>query len=182
MISKAYKAVLQEKHRVKPWSGTHGKYAEEVLMRACKGDRILDFGCAKQDLKKRVKEIVGNDVDVVGYDPGQPGLDIFPEGDFDIVVATDVLEHIEPETLEMTLLTLGIVCRKAMFFVVSTRATGNKLPDGRDHHLIVKPREWWEEKFRKFLYPSYDYEFRWENKNDFACWLTRKKRERTDKP
>ena len=172
MISESYRVTLRLKNERKPWGGTMGKYAGEVLTRSREGDRILDFGCAKQDLKKRIKELAGDVIEVVGYDPAQPGLDVFPSGTFDTVVATDVLEHVEPDMLESTMRNLEAVCKRQMYFVVGTVLTGNQLPDGRDHHLIVQPRRWWEEFFAQSM-PEWKYEFCWDNRKDFACWLTR---------
>lgn len=97
---------------------------------------ILDYGCGKRKLEEALGYPIKN------YDPAIPGLDARPER-ADVVVCSDVLEHIEPECLDDVLNDLQRVTRKAGFFVISTRKAEKKLPDGRNAHLIVKPYQWW---------------------------------------
>lgn len=172
LISASYKAALQEKERTNPWKGTKGKYAPEVAARIRKGDRILDFGCARQTLGALLRSTYRFHGEVVGYDPAQPGLDRFPEGKFHIVVATDVLEHIEPQYLIPTLQLLESRCLREMFLVISTRATGCTLSDGLDHHRIVQPKTWWLETLGA-AFPAWSIEEVFTAKKDFGCWVAR---------
>lgn len=170
LISKEYLAALREKNDVKPWSGTRGVYAEEVAKRVRPMDEVLDFGCAHQALGRRLKDI--SPVNRVhGYDPAQPELATWPEGKFHIIVATDVMEHVEPQYLEPTLRRFNQCCTRAMFFVIATTATGKKLPNGWDHHLIVESQQWWLDRFARVL-PFWQVEVIWTKPKEFACWLT----------
>jgi 2-polyprenyl-3-methyl-5-hydroxy-6-metoxy-1,4-benzoquinol methylase len=169
LITDQYLAALREKNRVKPWRGTKGVYATVVAERLLPEDTVLDFGCARQDLARRLKEL-GKPNKVVGYDPGQPELATWPDGKFDIIVATDVLEHIEPQFLEPTLRRLNAACNREMFFVVATRLAGELLPNGVDHHLIVQPYNWWMERLG-FILPVWERETVWQTPKAFACWL-----------
>jgi hypothetical protein len=61
----------------------------------------------------------------------------------DLVVCTDVLEHVEPELLDTVLRHLRSLARKAVFVVIATRPSNKTLSDGRNAHLIVETAEWW---------------------------------------
>jgi len=169
LLSDGYLEALREKNARKPFTGTQGRYAGAVVQRVLKGDRVLDFGCAHQALKTQL-EFLQPSVRVVGYDPAIPSLSEFPDGKFDIIVATDVLEHIEPEYIADTLKLFDQRCTRAMFFVIGTVETGKKLSNGYDHHLIVQSRQAWEAWFAQML-PRWRYVFEGENKKDFVCWL-----------
>lgn len=76
------------------------------------------------------------------YDPGIEELDLKPEPR-DMVVCTDVLEHIEPDCVDNVLDDLKRVTKKIAFIDVCTVEAIQKLPDGRNAHLIIEPMEWW---------------------------------------
>jgi len=99
---------------------------------------LLDFGCGKQALK----DALGIAEGYIPYDPAIPGIDASP-APADLVVSTDVLEHIEPEYLDAVLDDLRRVTRKVGFFAVHTGAALNHLPDGRNAHLIQQSPKWW---------------------------------------
>ncbi len=108
---------------------------------------VLDYGCGQGTLKDAVKKRYGR----VGlrfdeYDPAIPGKDSMPCF-ADVVVVTDVLEHVEPERLDAVLAHLRLLTRKAILAVVSIVPTANILVDGRNAHLIVRPAMWWRKKF-----------------------------------
>lgn len=121
------------------WSPTVSQIAH---MFGC--TEILDYGCGKGTLKANLGGIVRE------YDPSIPGKDHDPEP-ADMVVCTDVLEHIEPDLLDDVLQHLASKVRKVLFFSVSSRPAKKTLPDGRNAHLIIQPREWWLERMRKYL-------------------------------
>lgn len=98
---------------------------------------LLDYGCGKQALKDALGIVEG----YVPYDPAIPGIDA-PPVPTDLVVCTDVLEHVEPEMLDAVLDDLQRVTRIG-FFAVHTGAALNHLPDGRNAHLIQEPARWW---------------------------------------
>jgi hypothetical protein len=100
---------------------------------------VLDYGCGKQTLKALLPY-------VVGYDPCIPGLDD-PPSPADLVVCTDVLEHIEPTCLAAVLDDLQRVTGSALFATIATGPAKKFLADGRNAHLIQKPIEWWLPKF-----------------------------------
>jgi hypothetical protein len=97
---------------------------------------VLDYGCGQRTLEKGLGFAIRN------YDPCIEGLDA-PPTPADLVVCTDVLEHIEPDCLDEVLDDLRRVTRRFGFFVIATRPALKTLPDGRNAHLIQEGEEWW---------------------------------------
>lgn len=140
LISEEYIRLNAELHRARPDYGAHGgKWAEHVknLVHHYKAGSVLDYGCGKQALAEQLRLPF-----VRSYDPALPGLDLPPDP-ADLVVCTDVLEHVEPDSLSAVLTDLAGLTRKAGFLVVATRPAAKTLPDGRNAHLIQRPAEWW---------------------------------------
>jgi hypothetical protein len=96
---------------------------------------ILDYGAGKGLLSKAIP-LVRN------YDPAIDDWSGEPEP-ADLVVCTDVLEHVEPEHLHEVLDHLAELTCKVIFLSVATRPAKKKLADGRNAHLIVEEAEWW---------------------------------------
>ncbi len=124
-----------------------GRWVQPVLA-LCEELRtrdILDYGCGQRTLEGHLGFPIAN------YDPCIPGLDAPPEP-AEIVVCTDVLEHVEPECLDEVLDDLKRVTRNAGLFLVATRPAERVLADGRNAHLIQQPKSWWlphiERRFR----------------------------------
>lgn len=119
------------------WSGI---VADQIRNRGCSS--VLDYGCGAGTLARDLVGMGISGLRVAEYDPGIPGKDRLP--DFaDLVVCTDVLEHVEMDRLDTVLTHLKTLARKAVFAVISTRSANHILPDGRNAHLIVQPADWW---------------------------------------
>lgn len=149
MISKEYRALIQQKHREQRWGeGGHlwAPYLTYRLDELCLPYQILDYGCGRGTLKAVLPSIA----DVREYDPGVPGKDAAP-APAEVVVCTDVLEHVEEDQLDGVLAHLAqLVCRYGLL-VICCRPAKEKLPDGRNAHLIVQPPLWWLEQLRRFF-------------------------------
>ena len=117
-------------------------------------DRMLDYGSGKgyQYLALRVHEKWGGILPVC-YDPGVVQLRIKPEGKFNGIICTDVLEHIEEADVDGLLDDLfGFADEHAFVFlsIACRPAKRKKLPDGRNVHVTVKLPEWWDDKLERF--------------------------------
>lgn len=131
------------------YGGRGDKWAGVVLQLAIeyKATSILDYGCGQGSLAKALRTFPAN-ARVAEYDPAISGKDVLP--DFaDLVVCTDVLEHIEPDRLDTVLAHLKLLARKALWIVVSTKHSNKKLPDGRNAHIIIMPASWWKKQFQR---------------------------------
>lgn len=108
---------------------------------------ILDYGCGKGTLGAALGFAIQE------YDPAVAGKDTAP-APADIVVCTDVLEHIEPDRLEAVLDDLQRLTRRVLYVHVATVPAHKTLSDGRNAHLIVEPWSWWRERMNKRWWPS----------------------------
>lgn len=104
---------------------------------------VLDYGCGKGKLQE------GLDFPIQSYDPCIEKHSQRPRK-ADIVICTDVLEHIEPELLENVLWDIHGLTGKVVFLTISTRKAAKTLPDGRNAHLIVEKPAWWFERLDMF--------------------------------
>ncbi len=110
-------------------------------------ETVLDYGCGKGMLRKALQ----NPEWFTEYDPAIGGKNGKPEP-ADLVICTDVLEHIEPELLDNVLEDLARCARRAAYVTVATRPAKKFLADGRNAHLIIQDREWWLERLRKHFF------------------------------
>ena len=147
LITADYRELNRQLHVSNPLYGTSGvKHIETVLKLAegIKTQSILDYGCGKGLLAK------GLPFPIWEYDPAIEGKDELPRP-ADLVVCTDVLEHIEPDLLKPVLADLARCVKKVGYFVVHTGPAVKKLTDGRNAHLIQQGKAWWEKVLGKFF-------------------------------
>ena len=161
-ITKYYKAQLQELHagRVdKKWGNSGARnFGNQLVGYISKFRRIttvLDFGAGQGTLGQYVTEACPW-VKWTSYDPGIPGIDTLPTGKFDLIVSSDVLEHIEPEEIDNVLEWLHEHARMSQYHHIACFEAGARLPDGRLAHLIVEDVHWWKDKF---TLPNWDIQF-----------------------
>jgi len=156
MISEEYRELNRKLHETNPDYGTSGeKYAklvQELLQAPPFGGQectILDYGCGKSTLRAALTRLEGvihtNEKNWQDFDPCIPSKDAPPKP-ADLVVCTDVLEHIEPEFLDAVLDDLQRLTRISLFALIATRPAGKNLPDGRNAHLTVEGPNWWVPK------------------------------------
>jgi hypothetical protein len=69
----------------------------------------------------------------------------------DLVICTDVLEHIEPDKIDFVLDDLKRCVKKLGYFTIHTGPAAKTLPDGRNTHLLQHDEKWWSEKLVKFF-------------------------------
>lgn len=138
-ITDSYLELNKKLHESNPNFGTSGKkYIEDVMRLAAslKTEDILDYGCGKSTLSLNLP------FSIKQYDPAIPKYSSAPRP-ADIVVCTDVIEHIEPVYIENVLDHLESLTRVACFLTGATRPAQKTLADGRNAHLIVKSSRWW---------------------------------------
>lgn len=153
LISNEFRELNSQLHREKLEYGVGGgKYADAVigLVKTLKkkGDilipSVLDYGCGKGYLAKKLPFPIWE------YDPAISGKDASPMP-ADLVVCTDVLEHIEPDKLLFVLDDLRRCVKKMGFFIIHTGAARKKYADGRNTHLIQQGKDWWEGQLENFF-------------------------------
>jgi hypothetical protein len=151
LLSETYRAQLRALHSGK-WGDEGHTWATPVASYAATigAPTILDYGCGKGTLAPALRERFFL---VTEYDPAIVGKDT-PPSPADLVASTDVLEHIEPESLDEVLAHIASLARVGVFLVISCRRAVARLPDGRNAHLIVESPEWWRDKLARH-WPSY---------------------------
>lgn len=146
LISDGYRSLNAELHNSNPAYGiSSSKWAATVraLAKSLKATTVLDYGAGKCRLREGLEEFDGTlPFALFEYDPAIPQLH---EGKrpAELVVCTDVLEHVEPDCLGSVLDDLRACTIKAAFLTVATRPAKKTLADGRNAHLIQKNARWW---------------------------------------
>ena len=138
---------------------------------------ILDYGCGKgrqYDLREvhipgveGVFESVQDywEVDFVHcYDPSYAPFSALPEGKFDGVICTDVLEHCPEPDMPWIVGELFAYASRFVFANVACYPARKRLPNGENAHVTLKPAAWWGELFRAAAerHPGVAWE----------CWIT----------
>ncbi len=152
MISDTYKKILTDIHENTPF-GKRSKVPKhlEDFIKDVKPNTILDFGCGKGRLVDRLREDYPK-ITVDGYDPGNKFFDKSLDDRYvDLLISTDVLEHVEPEYIDDTLKYLSTKS-KYIYHLIALSPAKLILSDGRNAHLIQESPEWWKQKFLKLNY------------------------------
>lgn len=151
-ISQEMKRLNTELHESNVHYGTGGgKYAEvtlDIVKKLTKANElpptVLDYGAGKQFLAKSLP------FPIQSYDPAVPAI-CEPPRPADIVLCTDVLEHIEPDKIDIVLDDLKRVTKQIGYFVIHLGPAIKTYADGRNAHLLQETPEWWEKKLKKFF-------------------------------
>ena len=98
---------------------------------------LLDYGCGKGALRSRL------DLRWIGYDPHVEKFNVEPEPQ-NFVMCFDVLEHIEQEFLSNVLNHIDTLAQNFVWLRIDTAPARKSLSDGRNAHLSLYPKEWWE--------------------------------------
>lgn len=152
-ISREYVELNRQLHDKLLTYGTSAAKWAPVVKVSCNVSNaisIVDYGCGKALLANALS----GEFDVQNYDPAIARYSARPVP-ADLVVCSDVLEHIEPHLLQAVLKDLRSLGRQGMFAVVSTRPAKKILSDGRNAHLIQQPGSWWVEKLMAHFHDVY---------------------------
>lgn len=146
LISAAYLAEQQRLHADPRGYGTKGrKWARFVDSVATHHHwpTILDYGCGQGSLARELRRIGWQHV--AEYDPAVDQKD-GPPSPADLVVCTDVLEHVEPDLVQNVVADLARLALRGLFVVISLVPTAKVLSDGRQAHISLHAASWWADK------------------------------------
>lgn len=163
LITPAYQSLQTEFHLQRPDYGvSSGRHCDNIigLAKALNTCDILDYGCGKAGLQKGIPWPIQN------YDPCMSEYLRRPKP-ADLVVCTDVLEHIEPECLKDVMDDLKALTGKALFVNIACRPAKKFLQDGRNAHLIQESPNWW----LSWLLPRFQLQSFQATKGDFTALL-----------
>ena len=85
--------------------------------------------------------------EVVCYDPCYTPLSKLPDGKFDGVICTDVLEHCPEQDMRWIIEELFSYATRFVYASVANFPARKRLPNGENAHCTVKPAEWWAPLF-----------------------------------
>ena len=133
-----------------------------------KSKTLLDYGCGKglQYTKWKHHEELGIDIPAL-YDPAVPQYKDLPDGPFDGVISTDVLEHIPEKHLPETFDQIFSRAERFVFLAICTRPAIAVLPSGENAHCTLKPCSWWAEQIQPYT-KIYTHIKTYGNDNDYV--------------
>ena len=152
LITDEYRYLNAKLHRVKSDYGAQGHKAAGKVLEYCLANdcySILDYGCGKGTLRKELSA-KGSKVPVFEYDPAIEGKTENPPI-CDMVVCTDVLEHVEPDLLDQVLSHVRMRTKVALYFEVHCGLAAKTLADGRNVHLSNHSPLWWKQKLTEYF-------------------------------
>ena len=146
-------------------------YAASIraLLRFTGSHTVLDYGAGKGNQYRLRVAANGKvyaslreywDVDAVTcYEPGQSATSHAPNHPDDLVVCTDVLEHIPVQDLPWVINEIFGHARHAVFCSIAAYPAFARLPDGENAHVTIRPPAWWHGLLQStaVLYPNVRY-------------------------
>jgi SAM-dependent methyltransferase len=112
---------------------------------------ILDYGSGKgnQYTVDKIHETHFNNIMPTLYDIGVDGIDVLPNDTFDMVISTDVLEHIPEDLIPNALEEIYNRAKKCVYLAIcNTENTKSKFSNGEGVHLTCKKGIWWINKIK----------------------------------
>ena len=110
---------------------------------------ILDYGCGKGGLVKALAEKYPK-IKVYGYDPAVEQFSIMPVDKVDLVVNTDVLEHIPEDELPETVQRIASISQN-VFFHLHHGSASQILENGENAHCTIWTPQQYAELFKKYF-------------------------------
>jgi trans-aconitate methyltransferase len=133
------------------YGSTSLKFIDEVsvMIEYLNPKSILDYGCGKgtliDEIQKRYPEIQCHK-----YDPSIPEYDTIPVSQADMVLNTDVLEHIPVDDIDEVLKNISSITQNVYFNLHHGRAS-TILPNGENAHCTVRSPNWYGKKLKQYF-------------------------------
>ena len=107
----------------------------------------IDYGCGKARAHKKFNfKGIWKLKELALYDPGVEEYSIKPTTPADLVICTDVMEHIPENLVDEVLADINALATKAIFFNIATTPASKRLVDGSNAHATVQRADWWQNK------------------------------------
>ena len=145
----------------------------KALIARSGADTLLDYGCGKgqqyepRPLTDDAGVVWPGAIDyldigeLVCYDPCYEPYNKLPEGKFDGVICTDVLEHCPEQDLPWIIGELFGYATRFVFANVACYPAHKRLPNGENAHCTIQPVDWWVALVQKVAqnHPGIAWEF-----------------------
>ena len=123
---------------------------------------MIDIGAGYNQFIEDIKSKTSYDKSkFIGVDIACPGADIiapahnlpFEDGEFDMVVSFDCMEHVPEEEVPLAIKEFHRVGNR--IYLMIAMADSPTLIDGEGLHVCVKPPAWWMEQIREYFPDAY---------------------------
>lgn len=153
LISEEYKTLNSKLHSDSEEYGNRNNFLCEhlpasisIIHKLFKCNSVLDYGCGKGMIVRSLEsKLAKHKISVQGYDPCVKKYEKSPES-ADILISTDVLEHIEPDKITHVLDHIGSLTSVCCYLVIDLLPAVKSLPDGRNAHIMLESSGWWLDK------------------------------------
>jgi hypothetical protein len=138
-------------HKEKPQYGkTSVKFLGEILeiIDDYKIQEILDYGCGKSDLLDKLKE--QRNIKIYKYDPAIEQYSRLPHVKINLLICTDVLQHIPIFDLSRVLKEISNY-NSLCFFHIRCTFYHTLLPNGEPANVTVRSKKWWLQELGKYF-------------------------------
>ena len=150
LISEEYRSLNAELHESSEEFGNKNNFlARElpvsiaILNKLFNYKSVLDYGCGKGLILDALHEkLLPLKMNVQGYDPCVKKF-AEPPRPADILLCTDVLEHVEPEKTECVLNHINTLTTGVCYLIIDLLPAAKTLADGRNAHINLQTTGWW---------------------------------------
>jgi|GEM_PF-1520660 len=154
--TEAYKALQKDLHGGGEYGTEGAKYVPTIfhaisqLAKRHGSVSVLDYGSSTTGTMQAVKDSLWIPPCVTDtcYDPFVDEFSAEPEP-ADLVLCTDVLEHVEPECTKSVLDHIASLTKRLAFFTISLREARKVLADGRNAHINMPGVEFWLRELKR---------------------------------
>ena len=159
-------AQYAELHRAGAYGNTSLKRIARIrpLVRELDPASILDYGCGQSSLVDHLA--LRASTMLYRYDPAIPEIAEIKAAHVDMIVCTDVLEHIPEADLPDVLHHIAALSSHVVFGI-DTTPSEQQLPDGSNAHCTVRPAAFWHGLLRG----HFDAVVRLHSSRSSKCWF-----------
>ncbi len=132
----------KELHCLQHYGGSSYIYLDQVteVVKRLNPKSILDYGCGRSDLIAHFYK--DGERKLYRFDPAIPRFKQMPSDRVDLVLCTDVMEHILIGDVDRIFNEIVAKSKKVLFTIFLNKSRA-KLPDGRNAHVTLLTRSEW---------------------------------------
>ena len=138
----------QQMHAAEEYGNSSARYAPFLIphIRQLKPKSVIDYGCGQSALPDLIK--AAGVPYVHRYEPAIAAFAARPDRTFDLLLCTDVLEHVPEDELDSVVEDMRSLARNAML-IVDTKPARQFLPNGDNAHATIRPIAWWQQRLAR---------------------------------
>lgn len=114
---------------------------------------ILDYGCGKSKLVDYIKK--NKNIKTYKYDPAIRKYSKLLKRDVDMIICTDVLQHVPLYDLDRVLNEITKKCKYCLFYIKCTNHS-TILPNGNFANCTIHNKNWWKNKLNNYFKEIYE--------------------------